>query len=94
MTEEMIDSLVDVESANITERERIAVRFAELMATDHNNIGDDFFEKLRSEFTDPEIFELGMVTGQFIGYGRLLSILDLENPDQPEGDEESSVNPQ
>ena len=87
MTEEMIDSLVDVERANITERERIAVRFAELMATDHNNIGDDFFEKLRYEFTDPEIFELGMITGQFIGYGRLLSILDLENPNQPKGDE-------
>ena len=83
----MIDSLVDVERANITERERIAVQFAELMATDHNNIGDDFFKKLRSEFTDPEIFELGMITGQFIGYGRLLSILDLENPSQPEGDD-------
>ena len=87
MTEEMIESLIDVESAHITEREKIAVRFAELMATDHNNIGDDFFKKLRSEFTDPEIFELGMITGQFIGYGRLLSILDLENPNQPEDDE-------
>ena len=83
MTEEMIDSLKDIGSANITERERLAVRFAELMATSHNSIGDNFFEELRSEFTDPEIFELGMITGQFIGYGRLLSILDLENPDQP-----------
>ena len=80
----MIDSLSDVGSANITERERLAVRFAELMATAHNNIGDEFFEELRSKFTDPEIFELGMITGQFIGYGRLLSILDLENPNQPQ----------
>ena len=84
MTEEMINSLADVESANVTERERLAVRFAELMAIDHNSIGDRFFEELRSEFTDPEIFELGMITGQFIGDGRLLSILDLENPNQPE----------
>ena len=80
----MINSLADVESANVTERERLAVRFAELMALDHNSIGARFFEELRSEFTDPEIFELGMITGQFIGYGRLLSILDLENPNQPE----------
>ena len=84
MTEEMINSLAAVESANVTERERLAVRFAELMAIDQNSIGDRFFEELRSEFTDPEIFELGMITGQFIGYGRLLSILDLENPNQPE----------
>ena len=61
-TEEMINSLADVESANVTERERLAVRFAELMAIDHNSIGDRFFEELRSEFTDPEIFELGMIT--------------------------------
>ena len=84
MTEEIINSLADDERANVTERERLAVRFAELMAIDHNSIGDRFFEELRSEFTDPEIFELGMITGQFIGYGRLLSILDLENPNQPE----------
>ena len=36
-------------------------------------------------FTDPEIIELGMVTGQFIGFGRLIAALDLENPRQPEG---------
>ena len=80
----MINSLADIGSANITDRERLGVGFAELMAIDHNSIGDRFFEELRSEFTDPEIFELGMITGQFIGYGRLLSILDLENPNQPE----------
>ncbi|MBC8280295.1 MAG: hypothetical protein H8E48_05870 [Chloroflexi bacterium] len=84
MTEEMIASLADVDKADITERERLAVHFAEKMATDHHSMGDDFFTTLRTEFTDPEIFELGMIAGQFIGYGRLISILDLENPDQPD----------
>ena len=83
MTEEMVASLVDVESADITDREKLAVRFAQRMATDHHSMDDRFFEQLRAEFTDPEIFELGMITGQFIGYGRLISILDLENPEQP-----------
>ena len=83
MTEEMVASLVDVESADITDREKLAVRFAQRMATDHHSMDDDFFKELRAEFTDPEIFELGMITGQFIGYGRLISILDLENPEQP-----------
>ena len=31
---------------------------------------------------------LGMITGQFIGYGRLISILDLENPGQPASQED------
>ncbi len=83
MTEEMVSSLVDFESADITDREKLALRFAQRMATDHHSMDDSFFDQLRMEFTDPEIFELGMITGQFIGYGRLISILDLENPEQP-----------
>ena len=83
MTEEMVASLANFETADITDREKLAVRFAQRMATDHHSMGDDLFEELRAEFTDPEIFELGMITGQFIGYGRLISILDLENPEQP-----------
>ena len=80
----MVASLAHFETADITGREKLAVQFAQLMATDHHSMDDDFFEVLRAEFTDPEIFELGMITGQFIGYGRLISILDLENPNQPE----------
>ena len=88
MTEEMVASLVDFESADITDREKLALRFAQRMATDHQGMDDGFFEQLRMEFTDPEIFELGMITGQFIGYGRLISILDLENPSEPAAHEE------
>jgi alkylhydroperoxidase family enzyme len=64
-------------------KEKLALRFAERMAQDHHSLDDEFFMDLRQQFTDPEIFELGMITGQFIGYGRLISMLDLENPTQP-----------
>ena len=84
MTEEMVASLADFEKADITDREKLAVQFAQRMATDHHSMDDDFFDLLRAEFTDSEVFELGMITGQFIGYGRLISILDLEDPNQPE----------
>ena len=88
MSEEMVAGLADFESADITDREKLALRFAQRMATDHHSMDERFFEQLRAEFTDPEIFELGMITGQFIGYGRLISILDLENPGQPASHEE------
>ncbi len=48
------------------------------MALDHQSIDDAFFERLHGEFDDPEIVELGMLIGQFIGVGRLLMVLDLE----------------
>jgi alkylhydroperoxidase family enzyme len=53
------------------------------MAQDHHKLDDALFGELRGHFTDPEIIELGMVTGQFIGFGRLVAALDLENPQQP-----------
>lgn len=84
MTEEMVDDLGDFEAGSFSVREKLALRFAERMAVDHHRLDDAFFLELRREFTDPEIYELGLITGQFIGYGRLISMLDLENPDQPE----------
>ena len=79
----MVASLAYFEDTDLPYREKLAVRFAERMAVDHQNVDDQFFGELRREFTDPEIFELGMITGMFLGYGRLLAMLDLENPDEP-----------
>ena len=81
----MVAGLVEFEKGDYSAKEKLALRFAERMAQDHHSLDDDFFQDLRQQFTDPEIFELGMITGQFIGYGRLISMLDLENPYQPQG---------
>ena len=77
-------ALADFERGDFTPRETVALRFATLMAQDHHKLDDGFFTELRAHFTDPEIIELGLVTGQFIGFGRLIAALDLENPRQPE----------
>jgi len=76
LTEDKISDL-DADGRSFTPREAIAVEFAERMATDHHNIDDAFFDRLRDELTEPEILELGMMIGQYIGYGRLLMVLDL-----------------
>jgi len=80
----MVAALSDFEKGDFTPRETVALRFATLMAQDHHKLDDGFFAELRARFTDPEIIELGMVTGQFIGFGRLIAALDLENPREPE----------
>jgi len=80
----MVVALSDFEKGDFTPRETVALRFATLMAQDHHKLDDAFFVELRAHFTDPEIIELGMVTGQFIGFGRLIAALDLENPQSPE----------
>ena len=49
------------------------------MALDHHNMDDAFFDRMREHFSDEQILELGMMIGQFIGFGRLLMVLDLES---------------
>ena len=81
VTDDIVTALADFAHApQFSVREKLALQFAEGMALNHHGIDDDFFRSLRCEFTAAEILELGLLTGLFIGYGRLLAILDLENP--------------
>ena len=68
------------DSHAFTPQEKIALHFAEQMALNHHAIDDDFMRTLRAQFTDAQIVELGMMIGQYIGFGRLLMVLDLERP--------------
>ena len=58
----------------------MALEFGEKLAVDHPSLDDDFFRRLRAQFSDAEIVEIGMAAGQYIGFGRLLMVLDLERP--------------
>lgn len=76
LTEDKIAEL-DGAGEGFSRREALAVEFAQRLATDHHSVDDGFFDRLREVFTEPEILELGMMAGQYIGFGRLLMVLDL-----------------
>ena len=76
LTEEKISEL-DEDGVSFTRREALAVEFAARLANDHHEVDDAFFDQLKECFTEPEILELGMMAGQYIGFGRLLMVLDL-----------------
>jgi alkylhydroperoxidase family enzyme len=48
------------------------------MATNHFAVDDRMIRDLRQHFSQEELMELMMMTGQYIGFGRMLSILQLE----------------
>ena len=77
LTEDKISEL-DTAENSFSPRETMALAYAEKLAVDHHNIDDEFFVRLRTEFSDAEVLELGMMIGQYIGFGRLLKVLDLE----------------
>jgi AhpD family alkylhydroperoxidase len=72
------------EAPDLTPAERAALRFADLLATDHLAIDDAVFEELRSHFTEPQIVELGLHIATFVGFGRLSMAWDMvdELPDE------------
>jgi len=61
-----------------SDQECLAIAYAERFAVDHLSIGDDFFVRLRGVFTDAEILDLTICLSAFLGLGRLLRVLGIE----------------
>jgi AhpD family alkylhydroperoxidase len=72
VSDELVCSLEKPQEAdNLTAAEKAAIRFGELMATDHLAINDAVYAELRMHFSESEIVELGMTCAFFVGFGRL-----------------------
>jgi alkylhydroperoxidase family enzyme len=65
------------ESTELTERERLAVEYAELFALDHDRIDDAFMQRMKASFTDAEILDLTICVAAFLGLGRALHVLGI-----------------
>jgi AhpD family alkylhydroperoxidase len=66
------------DEGSFSPRERAALRLAERMALDHFAVDDAMINDVRRHFSKSELLELMMMTGQYIGFGRVLAILQLE----------------
>lgn len=61
-----------------SQRERLAIEYAERFATDHLNIDDAFVSRLRDHFSDAEIFDLSGVIAGLLANGRILQVLQVD----------------
>jgi AhpD family alkylhydroperoxidase len=83
--EALVCQLADpADAPDLDDADRAALRFADLMATDHLSIDDAVFATLREHYSEAEIVELGMNVAAFVGYGRLSMAMDMvdELPDR------------
>lgn len=72
VTEGLVCSLERPQEAeNLSAAEKAAIRYGELMATDHLAIDDAVYADLRQHFSEAQIVELGMTVAFFVGFGRL-----------------------
>jgi AhpD family alkylhydroperoxidase len=67
------------EAPDLTDAERAALRYADLLATNHLAIDDAFYDGLRTHFTESEIVDLGQIAAFCVGFGRLDATWDLRD---------------
>jgi alkylhydroperoxidase family enzyme len=78
LTQDLVCSLErPMEADDLDERERMAIRYGELFATNHLALDDDFHGRMCELFTEPEIVELGLNVALFVGIGRLSATWDM-----------------
>jgi len=61
VSEDALGALADPETLN--DRERLAVEYTGLAMKDSNRVPEEFFDRLREHFTEPEIVELTFLIG-------------------------------
>ena len=68
---------------DLTEQERLAVDFLDLLSADHHAIDDETYRKLGEHFTSAQIVELGFACANAMGLHRFLHTLDLYGSGEP-----------
>jgi alkylhydroperoxidase family enzyme len=83
ITDEDVACLVAPGSSALTEQERLAVAFLDLLSADHHAIDDDVYRQLGRVFTAAQIIELGFTCANMMGLHRFIHTLDVFGSSPP-----------
>jgi len=79
LTEALVAEALDWQASTaLTEREKAALRYADLFKSGDDGIDSDaVYDELRRHFTEEEIIELGLFCGETVGAGRLVRSMSI-----------------
>ncbi len=77
LSEDKIQKMHDYELSDLTEREKMALRLADKLAFDHQGIDAPFMARLKSQFSEEEIIDLGMASAFLFGWGRFIEAFGI-----------------
>jgi alkylhydroperoxidase family enzyme len=83
ITDEDVACLLTPGVSDLTDQERLAVQFLDLLSADHHAIDDDFYRELGKVFTAAQIIELGFSCASSMGLHRFIHTLDVFGTDEP-----------
>ena len=83
ITDEDVACLLDMSGGGMTEQERLAVKFMDLLSADHHAIDRAFYAELAEVFTAAQIIELGLSCAGSMGMHRFIHTLEVFGTDEP-----------
>ena len=83
ITDEDVACLIAPGGSDLTEQERLAVEFLDLLSADHHAIDDDVYRRLGKVFTAAQIIELGFTCANSMGLHRFIHTLDVFGNGEP-----------
>jgi alkylhydroperoxidase family enzyme len=83
ITDEDVACLIAPGSSQLTEQERLAVEFLDLLSADHHAIDDQVYRELGQVFTAAQIIELGFTCANAMGLHRFIHTLDVFGDSPP-----------
>ncbi|WP_431952064.1 carboxymuconolactone decarboxylase family protein [Nocardia lijiangensis] len=77
--EEFADAVTEWRTTDaFDDRTRLAAEYAERYATDHHNLDEEFWARMKAHYSQTEIVELSMSIGSWLAFGRLNHVLGLD----------------
>lgn len=83
ITDEDVACLISPGDSSLTEQERLAVAFLDLLSADHHAIDDGVYRELSQVFTAAQIIELGFTCANAMGLHRFIHTLDVFGTNPP-----------
>ncbi len=83
ITDEDVACLISPGGSQLTEQERLAVKFLDLLSADHHAIDDEVYRELGTVFTAAQIVELGFTCANTMGVHRFIHTLDVFGTSPP-----------
>jgi alkylhydroperoxidase family enzyme len=86
VTEELLDALYHIDEHRhlFSERELVALRFAEIMTTSARDVDEELWDQLQAHFSDGQLVELASVIGLFNFFNRYADAFEILPPEKPQ----------
>jgi alkylhydroperoxidase family enzyme len=76
--EEFYERVFEPTWPGYSEREQLAIEFAERFSLDHTGMDDAFWDRMHAAYTDDEIVDMAICVGTLVALGRVNRVLEID----------------